>query len=154
METQIADDIRRHLKRVDKQHQQHTLVGLLKNLGVTTKTMSQIFLEDKEISRGTVYNIFGSYVRTVNRKVENKLLKTLKIATEQAILVANMEKNKHKLNTLNTIKEAIVESKKYLNNLDEMDVSVFELGVLEENKEIKDKKDEYFIENYIEYCTM
>ena len=155
MEKLITEDIQKHLSRINKKHQIHPLIALLANLGVSARTMVEIFKEGKEASRGTVYNLYCGYVKTIPRPVENKLLKTLKSATEQAIVVANSDmKNKYKLATLNQIKEAIIESKKFLNGLDEMDVQVFDLGVLEENKEKMNKKDEQFIEAFIDHIAV
>ncbi len=93
MNTHISKDIKKHMARIDKKHEQHPIVGLLVDLGVSPKTMVEIFKEEKEISRGTVYNVFSGYVKNIPRKVENKLLITLKAATEEAIMVANLEKN-------------------------------------------------------------
>ena len=146
METIYSKDIKNFLTLNDKKYKKHKIVELLSRMGVTPKTMVDVFEKDKIISRGTVYNLFGGYCKKVPRKVENLLLKSLKTVTEEAIMVANSDKDKHKFETLNQIKEAIIESKKYLQGLDEMNEAVFDMGVLEENKVQMDEREKYFIE--------
>jgi hypothetical protein len=154
MEKLIVEDIENHMKRINKQHQQHILIELLLGFGVGPRTMVEIFKKNKEISRGTVYNMYSGYVKNIPRKVESKLLKTLKIATEKAIMVANSKKGNYKFKTLEQIKMAIIEAKKYLNNLDEVDIAVFDMGVLEDNREIMDKMQQEKIACYIEHMIV
>ena len=152
--TVYANDIKNHLTMNDKKYKKHRIVELLSRMGVTPKTMVDVFEKDKVISRGTVYNLFGGYCKKVPRKVESLLLKSLKTVTEEAILVANTEKEKHKLETLNQIREVINESKKYLQGLDEMNEAVFDMGVLEENKVQMDEREKQFIESFIDHIAV
>jgi hypothetical protein len=154
MEKLIIEDIESHLKRTDKQHQRHILIELLLGFGVGPRTMVEIFKEEKEISRGTVYNMYSGYVKNIPRKVESKLLKTLKKSTEQAIFIANSKKGIYKLKTLENIKLAIIDAKKYMENLDEVDIPVFDMGVLEGNKKIIDKKQQEYMECFIEHMIV
>lgn len=151
---EFSKDIKNYLTTIDKRYQKHPIVDLLSGFGITPKTMVEVFDDNKIISRGTVYNVFGGYCKKVPRKVENVLLRTLKQVTEQAITIANTEKDKHKLETLNQVKEVIINAKKYLQGLDEIDTAVFDMGVLEENKHEKKVQDEEYIKAYIEHLIV
>lgn len=140
----IFNDIRGHLKKVDKETGSLDIVEKINNFGLKTSTIVKIFEEKKVLSRATVYNIMSNKTANIDKQTEDVLVYILKVCTVQGIKVEKNYRKHHRLVAVEKIVYAIREARAYFESLNEP--SEIDFSDFDNKNEQND-----FITNYIKY---
>lgn len=119
MEDDFFDDVRQHLKRLDKRTGKHSIIPIILNLGISKASAAKYFEGKDSICRATVYNLMNNQVPNIDREVEDILLEILKIATKQALKISLNYRKIHNLYAIESLNSAIRDSRDYLDRLNE-----------------------------------
>jgi hypothetical protein len=115
----LFDDIKKKLKRDDRQRELHPLVPIILDLGIQKGTVTKYLTDEKVCCRATSYNLLNGAVPKISKDVEYQMLDILKRSMQQAITVSKNYRKWHSLRAIEQLNSGIIAGKKYLESLNE-----------------------------------